>query len=91
MSNITKFSDDQVSLIKGTIAQGATDDELKLFLHQCQRTGLDPMSRQIYFMKRSGKVTIQVSIDGFRAIAERSGDYAGQDEPIWGTPVTPQP
>lgn len=78
------FTDDQIGLIKRTIAKDSTDDELKLFMHQCKRTGLDPMTRQIYFMKRSGKVTIQVSIDGFRVIAERSGDYAGQDEPIFG-------
>lgn len=76
-----EFSDDQVDLIKRQIAKDATNDELKLFLYQCQRTGLDPMTRQIYFMKRSGKMTIQTSIDGFRVIAERSGDYAGQDEP----------
>lgn len=75
------FSEEQVSLIKRTIAKDSTDDELKLFMHQCKRTGLDPMTRQIYFMKRAGKVTIQTSIDGFRVIAERSGDYAGQDEP----------
>jgi phage recombination protein Bet len=74
-----EFKPDQIQLIKNTIAKDATDDELKLFLYQCQRTGLDPMTRQIYFMKRSGKVTIQTSIDGFRVIAERSGDYAGQD------------
>ena len=76
-----EFSDDQISLIKRTIAKDSTDDELQLFMHQCKRTGLDPMTRQIYFMKRAGKVTIQTSIDGFRVIAERSGDYAGQDEP----------
>lgn len=77
------FNPETVELIKRTIAKDATDDELKLFLHQCKRTQLDPMTRQIYFMKRSGKVSIQTSIDGFRVIAERSGDYAGQDEPIF--------
>lgn len=77
------FNEDTVNLIKRTIAKDATDDELKLFLHQCKRTQLDPMTRQIYFMKRAGKVSIQTSIDGFRVIAERSGDYAGQDEPIF--------
>ena len=84
MSNeLMQFNNDQVSLIKNTIAKDATDNELQLFLHQCKRTGLDPLTRQIYFMKRGGKVTIQTSIDGFRVIAERSGDYAGQDEPVF--------
>jgi len=88
--SLITFSEDQVSLIKRQIAPKASDDELKLFLYQARRTGLDPLARQIYCIHRKAKdnngnwvdrMTVQTSIDGFRVIAERSGDYGGQDEP----------
>lgn len=82
-NNQLDFTQDQVKLIKDTIAVGATDQELQLFLYQAKRTGLDPLARQIYFVKRGGKVVIQTSIDGFRIIAQRSNEYAGQDEPVF--------
>lgn len=77
------FSQNEIETIKQNVAQGATDNELKLFLYQCSRTGLDPLSKQIHFIKRGGRATIQAGIDGLRAIAERTGKYAGNDDYIF--------
>ncbi len=86
---------EQVDVIKTLICPGASDAELNLFGQVCQKTGLDPFSRQIYGIMRSQrqqvngewktveKLSIQTSIDGFRLIAERSGKYGGQLGPQW--------
>lgn len=82
----------QIDLLKRTIAIGATDDELAMFMHVAKKTGLDPFMRQIYLIKRKAKnadgeyedrATIQTGIDGYRLIASRTGEHAGTDDAVF--------
>jgi phage recombination protein Bet len=78
---------EQVDLVKRTVAKGATDDQLALFLVTAKRLGLDVFAKQIYCVIRHTKegpvMAIQTGIDGYRAIAARTNEYDGQDGPFW--------
>lgn len=77
------WDDKQIAALKQIGLEGAPKGELGVFLHYCQRTGLDPFARQIYMISRGGKYTIQASIDGLRIVAQRSGKYGGQTKTFW--------
>jgi phage recombination protein Bet len=70
--------------VANVLAPDLSADELKLFAMVAARSGLDPFAKQIYAVKRQGRVTFQTGIDGYRSIAARTGLYDGQDEPEYG-------
>lgn len=80
---VVRFDQSQRDLIRKLYAPGVNEMEFAAFLEICQRQGLDPFARQIYAIPRSGKMTIQVSIDGLRLIAADTGEYRGQVGPEW--------
>lgn len=91
---VDMFDREKIDLIKRTVAKGVTDDELALFLHQAQRAGLDPLAKQIHAVTRWDNkqnrqvMSIQVAIDGYRLIADRTGLYAGSDDYLFNEGLT---
>jgi len=80
------LSNEQITLLRRTIADDLSDDEFGLYLIHINRTKLDPFSRQIYYVKKWNKkkqreeVAFQTNIDGYRLTADRTGLYAGNDD-----------
>jgi phage recombination protein Bet len=81
--NQTQFDEFQNAALEQIGLKDASNADKAVFLHYCQRTGLDPFARQIYMIARQGKQTIQTGIDGFRIIALRSRKYRGQTPVQW--------
>src|SRR5690606_9100046 len=90
----TKWTPDQAAVLQQSgIDNQVAPAELSAFLHLCQRTRLDPFSRQIYLIGRwdnrqQRKVyTPQTSIDGYRVIAHRAaaeaGHALGYEDTLW--------
>ena len=88
-SQPAQVSQQQMDLLKQTIAKGCTDTEFMLLMELCRAKRLDPFGKHIQPVKRWDPdtqqmgVTFQTGIDGFRLVAERSGLYRGQDGPFW--------
>lgn len=81
------WTQEKLDLLKRQFCQDLTNDEFDIFTYAVRRTGLDPFMKQIYAVKRKSKtgtfkMCIQVGIDGYRLVADRTGNYAGCDDAI---------
>lgn len=93
MSNIVPIAKNEVlynertlELVRRTVAADTNNDEFNLFITWARSMGLDPLRRQIYafvFGKndpKKRKMSIVVGIDGFRSVAERTGNYRPDED-----------
>ena len=87
LATVAEYTPSQIAIIKQSIAKGVTDDELRHFMQVCYHTGLDPFAKEIYAIVRrdhgTPKMVIQTGIDGYRLTADRTGKYAGSDDPVF--------
>jgi hypothetical protein len=77
------LSKEQLDLLKQQICPNASDVELDYFIAACNHLRLDPFAKQVYGIKRGGKLSIEPSIEGYFVIAERTGEVDGIEGPFW--------
>lgn len=87
MAATPEWTRERVDLLKRTVCpQGIGDDEFRLFLEQCKRSGLDPLLKEAFCVPRKAKTAngswvtkheFQPSEAGMLARAESFPDFRG--------------
>lgn len=88
LANKSGIDDTRLRLILSVCPPGSKDHEVAALIYNMVRTGLDPLARQIYLVSRGGKSSVQTGIDGYRLIADRTGQYIGSDDPVYDEGLT---
>lgn len=89
-----KFSDAELVVLREKYNK-FTQAEFEAFLAAAARYQLNPLANQIYArlqpatQRNARSVTYAAQIDGYRLIADRTGFYAGNDDPIFDSEKQP--
>jgi phage recombination protein Bet len=76
---IAKLNQSQQDLVKRTVAKDATDDELSMFLAIAGKYGLDPFTKEIWFIKayKGSPALMYTSRDGLLKVANGYLEFDG--------------
>lgn len=83
-----KFSDAERGVLRERYKK-LTEQEFQAFLDAARRYQLNPLANHIYArlqeqtQRNPRAVTYTAQIDGYRLIADRTGTYAGNDDPVY--------
>lgn len=73
----TSWNTRQIETIKKTVAIGASDEELDMFLSLARTYDLNPFLKEIWCIKMGGRAIITTSRDGYLRIANRDQHFKG--------------
>ena len=77
ISTAPKWDARQVETIKKTVAVGASNEELDMFLSLASAYDLNPFLKEIWCIKMGGRAIITTSRDGYLRIANRDQHFRG--------------
>ena len=73
---LAQYPPELVDTIKATVAKGATDEELMMFLTIAAQYDLNPFLKEIWFTKMKDEIAIMTSRDGYRKLAMREPTFS---------------
>jgi phage recombination protein Bet len=78
------YTDAEVLLIRNIAAKNCTEPEFRLLMYMARTYGLDPLTKQIWAVKRNDRdpALIFAGRDGFLALAHRSGHFDGMQSGV---------
>lgn len=68
-----------IETIKRTVAVGADEVELSMFLEFCKAAGLNPFKREAWFIKAGGRAQIMTGLNGYLKIANKHPQFDGME------------
>lgn len=79
IAEVTGFSKREIALVKQTVAKGASDEELMMFLRIANKFDLDPFAHEIwcYRIQQNEPMVIAAGHDGFMKTALNRPDFLG--------------
>ena len=69
-------------IVRRLCAPDATQEELQMFIYMCKKYGLNPLQKEIYFMRARGKAITIISRQGYLTIANRSPEFDGMESDV---------
>jgi phage recombination protein Bet len=78
IANMTGYKEEEIGVIKSTVAKGTTDTELAYFLSVAKSTGLSPFLKEVWAYKDGkGNLIVLAGRDGFLKKAQESPNWNG--------------
>ena len=76
------WTSEQINAIRNTVAHGADDSELQMYLALAAKYDLDPFAKEIWFVQMKGRNTILTGRDGYLKIANRNPNFDGMESDV---------
>lgn len=77
-----EWTQEQIEAIRNTVAVGANNSELIMFLSLAKKYDLDPFAKEIWCVQMGGKITIIAGRDGYLKIANCHPQFNGIESDV---------